>query len=62
MEINIDRIVKLKELEHLTGYKKSAIYEKMADGTFPKRRALGAHAVGWFLSDIQKWLSELPQK
>jgi prophage regulatory protein len=39
-----------------TGLKRSAIYEQMAAGTFPKCIKLGPRAVGWLETEIDDWL------
>lgn len=39
-----------------TGLKRSAIYEQMAAGTFPKCIKLGPRAVGWIETEIDDWI------
>ena len=39
-----------------TGLKRSAIYEQMAAGTFPKCIKLGPRAVGWLETEINDWI------
>ena len=41
--------------ESVTGKKRSAIYESVADGTFPAPVPLGARAVGWLEDEIADW-------
>ena len=50
------RILRLPEVEHRTGYKKSAIYQKMKTGDFPELKRLGPRAVGWDEADIDAWV------
>ena len=38
---------------------KSSIYRMMATGTFPKPVRIGARAVRWVATDIEKWLKQL---
>ena len=59
MSAPIDRIIKLPELEQIVGIKKVTIYAKIKDCTFPKQVKLTPKSVGWKLSDIQKYISEL---
>jgi len=40
-------------VEARTGRKRSAIYQAIADGTFPKPVPLGARAVGWPEHEVQ---------
>jgi prophage regulatory protein len=40
------------------GLKKTAIYRRIKDGTFPApRRPYGGPAVAWLESDIDAWMS-----
>jgi prophage regulatory protein len=38
-----------------TGKKRSAIYNEMAEGTFPKHFKIGARAAAWLEEDIENW-------
>ncbi|MAM70221.1 MAG: AlpA family transcriptional regulator [Gammaproteobacteria bacterium] len=49
-------ILRLPEVKSVTGLSRSTIYSQMAEGSFPKPISLGARAVGWIQSDIEKWL------
>jgi prophage regulatory protein len=49
------RILRLPEVEAATGKKRSAIYDGIADGTFPKPVPLGERAVGWIEDEILQW-------
>jgi prophage regulatory protein len=54
-----DRIIRRKEVEHLTGFKRSTLYRYMALNKFPRSISLGGgRMVGWRLSDIQQWIEE----
>ena len=44
-----DRILMLAPVADSTG---NSIYLKISEGTFP----VGAHAVGWFESQVRDWL------
>ena len=50
-----DRLLRRPEVEQEVGLKKSAIYEYMAEGTFPKPVRLGRRAVAWRASEIEEW-------
>lgn len=41
-----ERILRLPEVEERTGYKKSAIYQKMHEGCFPALIKIGPRASG----------------
>lgn len=45
-------ILRRKTVESLTGYSRSTIYLRIAQGLFPKPISLGARAVGWPAVDV----------
>lgn len=45
-------ILRRKTVECLTGYSRSTIYLRIAQGLFPKPVSLGARAVGWPAADV----------
>ena len=55
---HIDRMIRRKEVEAITGRSRSAIYEGMAAGTFPKPVKIGARAIAWPESVIREWIAE----
>lgn len=55
---HIDRMLRRKEVEAITGRSRSAIYEGIAAGTFPKPVKIGARAVAWPESVIRNWIAE----
>lgn len=50
------RILRLAQVRHLTGMSRSAIYEMMRSGAFPRSLALGARSVGWVESEVVAWI------
>jgi prophage regulatory protein len=50
-------ILRRKQVEARTGLSRSTIYQRIAEGSFPKPISLGARAVGWLDSDIEQWLA-----
>lgn len=42
-----DRLIKLPDVERLTGLRRSAIYESMQRGAFPKSVKVGARSATW---------------
>lgn len=56
----LNMILRRKDVEKVTGLSRSSIYAAIAMGSFPKPFKIGARAVGWQESDIEKWLSERP--
>ena len=62
MLIMANRILRLPEVTHKTGYSTSTIYLKVSQGTFPKPVSLGARAVGWLSSEIDEWIENCVRK
>ena len=58
----IDRIIRRKEVEHLTGLSCSTIYERMSASEFPQSIPLGGRMVGWRLSSIEGWIENQAAK
>ena len=51
------KILRRKQVEARTGLSRSTIYQRVADGNFPKPVNLGARAVGWIEAEVDTWLS-----
>ena len=52
-----DRLVRLPEVEAMTGCKKSTIYELMRAGRFPKSVRLNARMVAWSENAVLTWVN-----
>lgn len=50
------RLLRRREVESLTGLRRTAIYEAMARGQFPRPIALTARSVAWPERDVQSWI------
>ena len=48
------RFIRLPEVISRTGYRRTSIYEKIAEGTFPAPIKLGPRAVAWVSEEIEK--------
>jgi len=55
-----DRLVRLPTVILRTGLSRSTIYEKIADGTFPKQIRLSKSSVGWRESQLDQWIEDPP--
>lgn len=53
---NIDSILRLPDVIKATGLRRSAIYEAVRSGDFPRSVKLTARARGWLASDIMTWI------
>ena len=51
-------IHRLPIVKNITGLSRSAIYQRIAEGTFPKQINLGGRAVGWLEEEIQNWIKQ----
>lgn len=51
-----ERIVREPELLEIVGLSRSSVYRQERAGTFPQRRQIGPHSVGWLYSHIQRWM------
>jgi prophage regulatory protein len=49
------RILRLPEVEAVTGKKRSQIYEDILNGRFPAPVPLGERAVGWMEDEVAAW-------
>lgn len=55
---NLERIIRMKEVSHITGLSKSTIYQYMDEGKFPQSFSLGGQMRGWSLSSVSLWVRE----
>jgi prophage regulatory protein len=53
-----ESIIKIRQVQARTGVSRSGLYQKVADGNFPKPIKLGARASGWILSEVDAWVAE----
>ena len=56
------RIVRLKEVQRMTGLSRSTIYAQISRGNFPKQIKLtGARSVGWHEQAVIRWIESRQQ-
>ena len=56
------RILRLKEVQRMTGLSRSTIYVEMAKGNFPRQVQLtGVRSVGWYESAVVQWIESRQQ-
>jgi prophage regulatory protein len=53
-----DRLLRLPEVQRLTGLSRSAIYQQMQGGIFPKSVKTGPRAASWSEASIQAWIAD----
>lgn len=50
------RLIRLPEVIVRVGLSRSAIYKRMADGTFPRNRSIGPKCAVWVEAEIDDWI------
>lgn len=50
------RLLRLPEVTHITGLRRSQIYRLAADGEFPKPCKIGSRASAWIESEVIDWI------
>ncbi|MBS3929420.1 MAG: AlpA family phage regulatory protein [Sphingomonadales bacterium] len=50
--------LRLPDVEQRVKLKRSAIYQRMSEGRFPKSRSLGARCTVWIESEIEDWMRQ----
>ena len=50
------QLIKLPEVMTRTSKSRSAIYQSIKDGTFPKQVNLGPRSVGWISDEVDAWI------
>ncbi len=53
------RLLRLPEVIDRVGLRRSAIYQRMSEGRFPKSRSLGPKCAVWVEAEIDQWISEI---
>lgn len=57
---SIVKLIRLADVQKLTGMARSTIYERMAQGAFPRPLRLSVRHVAWKEQDILHWIESLP--
>lgn len=57
----LDKLLRLSEVCSSVALAKSAIYERIAAGTFPRPVSVGPKAVRWRQSEISEWVESRPR-
>ena len=56
-----DELLRRSQVERLVGLRRSAIYRRIGEGTFPKGEPLpDSRAVRWRRSEVEQWLRGQP--
>ncbi len=52
------RLIRMKEVMHLTGLSRPSVYRLMKDGTFPNSIDLGERSVAWVDDEVHEWIDQ----
>ncbi|MBC2670606.1 helix-turn-helix transcriptional regulator [Novosphingobium piscinae] len=55
------RLLRLPEVMARVGLRRSAIYQRMSDGRFPKARSLGPKCAVWVEAEINAWIAAVAE-
>jgi prophage regulatory protein len=53
------RLLRLPEVMERVGLRRSAIYQRMSEGRFPKCRTLGPKCSVWVEAEINAWIDNI---
>lgn len=59
-DVHVERLLRLRDVMTMTALGSSTIYRKMAEGVFPRPLELSPACVRWRLSDVRRWIDQLP--
>lgn len=51
------RLLRLPQVQEVTGLGKTKIYELQSQGRFPRSVKITAYSVGWVESEVQDWVA-----
>lgn len=52
------KVIRFDQVMAKTGLRHSALYNLMAQGSFPKPLPLGPKARGWLEAEVDQWISD----
>ena len=52
------RLIRMKEVMHLTGLSRPSVYRLMKDGTFPNSIDVGERSVAWVDDEVHEWVDQ----
>ena len=56
------KLIKLGEVEEITGLGHSTIYKLKAKGLFPRPVEVSPHAVRWYLDEVLDYINTRPRR
>ena len=61
MDIEPDKLIRLRDVLGLTGLSRSTLYRKKRAGDFPESVQLGERVVAWWQSEVREWMASRPK-
>ena len=55
-----DSILRINEVMAMVGLRRTTIWSRVREGTFPAPVQLGGYRIGWRQSDVRRWINERP--
>ena len=49
-------LLRRTDVERITGLSRSALYQKVKDGEFPRQVKISDNAVGWVAAEVNAWV------
>lgn len=56
-----NKILRLPDVTARTGLSRTAIYDLIGQGVFPRQRRLAPRTVGWLDTEIDDWIAGRPE-
>lgn len=56
------RLIRLPEVMARVGLRRSAIYQRMSEGRFPRSRSLGPKCAVWVEAEIDTWIRNIADR
>lgn len=53
-----NRILRIDQVAAMVGLSRSTLWRLEKESMFPKRKIIGARAIGWLYSDIKEWMTK----
>ena len=57
-----ERLIRLPEVMTRVGLRRTAIYQRMREGRFPRSRSLGPRCTVWLEAEIDAWISNVVER
>ena len=54
---DVERVIRISEVMHLTGLARTTIYDMISRNEFPSGFPIGTRAVGWLASEIADFIA-----